>query len=445
MRITTLALLMLAVVGVAGAQQKRYVVQPFGEELRNENVFGIDTAGPRIYVAADTAGIYMYDSRMDGPNTWHHVGLKGKHCQAVAAAPASAGTLLVAVDRRPGETTPRHLIYRSDDLGQTWTASQTGIDTIESEVAIVRRLEFNPGDPSEVVAIIQGTGTYISRDTGRTWSRIPGLDGLTLNDIAWDRTRPGTIFVGGENMILNAILLKSTDGGATWRSTLDVNFHGDNAIDAIAINPNDPDMMVAGTEGFFLRSTNAGENWTATLEPGRYYMYGAVWSNRDPETVFITGGNHFPQSGGIYVSGDEGRTWDLVDSNRWRTVQRAIVSENYPGVLFFTAGHYIGPEDGGLPGGVFIVTDITARVPTAPAGASVWQSNDRVHLRATAGRLRWELVDPLGRTIDNGTVDEGGTTTVDLDALASGIYLLRYQDRSGVSTSRIRRYAGSGM
>jgi hypothetical protein len=268
---------------------------------------------------------------------------------------------------------------------------------------------------------------------------IPGLEGFTNTEIAWDRTRPGTLFVGGENMILQAVLLKSTDGGLTWRNTLDIDFHGDNAIDAIAIDPNNPDRMIAGTEGFILRSTDAGERWTVATEPGRYYMYGATWSNTEPETIFVTGGNSAPNSGGIFLSADNGATWSTIDTNRWRTVQRAIVSPTMPGALLFTTGTVAGQSDNGMPGGVYLVIAETASVPPGSSSAVVWQSERSVHIRNIEGHgpLRWNLVDLRGISSGSGTVGAGEEHTIRLDALPSGVHMLRYSDAAGVSTLKV--------
>lgn len=438
MKTFTLLLLLLTCAS-AGAQQKSYTVEIFGSELADRDVFGIDTAGPRIYVAADTAGIYVHDSRLDGPFTWIYLGLRGEQCRAVAVSPANPSTILVALDRRNEPGTTDEIIYRSTDWGMTWTLSQTGIITEGRPVTISRRLEFNPGNHAEVVAVMQGTGTYISRDTGQTWSPVAALDNYTVNDIAWDATRPGTLFAGGESLIMSAILLKSTDGGTTWRNTLSHALGGDNAIDAITINPNDPDMMIAATEGYILRSTDAGENWEIMAHPDRYYLYGAAWSNLEPQTLFITGGNVLPNSGGIFVSNDNGSSWRSIDSNRWRTVQRAIVSPVYPGALFFTAGNFPGVPPDGYPGGVYLVREGTSRVPVPSASAAAWQSDGIVHLRNSDGAraLQWELVDIPGNRLESGSVESGASAMISLAALPAGLYLLRYLDDSGVSTLKV--------
>ncbi len=98
-------------------------------------------------------------------------------------------------------------VFRSTDGGKTWETLfegqyPTGIDT-------------HPQDP-EIIAIaasqsyrnsITPHGVYLSRDDGKSWSRISStLQHMTLNFIRFDPHHPDHLYVG-------------TAGGGLWRST----------------------------------------------------------------------------------------------------------------------------------------------------------------------------------------------------------------------------------
>lgn len=119
----------------------------------------------------------------------------------VAASPA--GTLLAAVwdasDRR---------IYRSEDGGDTWTPSDTGVSGGSNAVS---SFSFSPG--GRIFAAKRLAGVYTSDDDGETWAHIPDAS-IT----PWDELHvgaDGTIFVATP-----AGVYVSLDDGQSWIRTV---------------------------------------------------------------------------------------------------------------------------------------------------------------------------------------------------------------------------------
>lgn len=107
-------------------------------------------------------------------------------------------------------------------------------------------------DGSTVYAGVQG-GIYKSTDEGNSWERILGD---TVKALAINPQTPSTIYAGTE---YNGVY-RSEDGGDTWEQ---INEGLTNLeVTALAINPITSTTVYAGTNGGGVyRSTDGGYNW----------------------------------------------------------------------------------------------------------------------------------------------------------------------------------------
>ena len=248
--------------------------------------------------------------------------------------------------------------------------------------------DWHPADPDLVLA---GTalGAWRSTDGGRTWSEVL-IDNTTLLPvfaIRFDPTRAGTAYALVYEQFGETGLHVSQDAGATWSRTGLATF-GFMTHEAIHVTPAG-DLVIAGSYGI-LRSTDAGQSWQSTL----------VWDASDfeadrthPTLLWVAG------EGRLWSSLDGGASWQ---SRRppppWGSL-RAIVS--IPGrARGLIAGHWNGSRwisfDGGdhwrrmqgLPAHVHI------EVLTASSGnpGTIWlgSSNERGIWRSTDGGLSWQ-------------------------------------------------------
>ena len=87
------------------------------------------------------------------------------------------------------------------------------------------------------------------------WISI-GLAGECVYALAINPETPDTLYAGTDG----GGVFKSTDGGTNW--TAMNNGLTNPAINALAINPQTPDTLYAGTDGGgVFKSTNGGMNW----------------------------------------------------------------------------------------------------------------------------------------------------------------------------------------
>ena len=123
----------------------------------------------------------------------------------------------------------------------------------------------------------------------------------------------------------NTGLIKSNDGGVTWKHVSNVieppvDFH------AMAVSKQNPDTLIgfdSGARGLF-KTVDAGMNWE-TLEPPEYISALAI-SPDDSELIFAGTGN------GIFKSSDGGKSWFHLNSYIGLRVFALAFDDN--GVLF---------------------------------------------------------------------------------------------------------------
>ncbi len=90
------------------------------------------------------------------------------------------------------------------------------------------------------------------------WTPV-GLEGGYVTALAINPNTPDTLYAGTQN----SGVFKSTDGGAIWNL---VNTGLTNTtVNALAIDPMTPNTLYAGTGRGVFKSTDGGANWTALM------------------------------------------------------------------------------------------------------------------------------------------------------------------------------------
>ena len=202
----------------------------------------------------------------------------------------------------------------------------------------LRCLAADPSNPGVVYAGTQGEGVLRSDDRGKTWRPV-GLAGKIVKSLAVSRapsTEPalsqskgsgqapsGTIYAGTKP----ALMYVSCDGGDTWteleafrrirwrwlwlspaepllrlRSAQAFTAY----VQAIALSPTDPNVIVVGIEaGAVVRTTDGGKTWTGHRKGALRDCHSLTFHATNGDWVYETGGT----GGGAAVSRDAGDTW----------------------------------------------------------------------------------------------------------------------------------------
>lgn len=108
-------------------------------------------------------------------------------------------------------------------------------------------------------------------------------------------TEPGDIF-------------KSTDAGNNWFCISYALSTG--SIGAIASDPSNENIVIAGTNNYILRSTDGGTNWTTVLTSSGFYPNEIHFDPVNTQTIYAASDN------GFFVSNDGGVNWTQLYSDK---------------------------------------------------------------------------------------------------------------------------------
>jgi len=150
------------------------------------------------------------------------------------------------------------------------------------------------------------------------WRSIgPSNMGGRASDIAGVPGDPNLVYIatGGGG------LFKTTDSGVTWKPLFDR--ENTISIGAIALQPNNPDVIWVGTgesavrnsvgfgDGVY-RSTDGGQIWAHLGLEETERISGIVVHPTDPNTIFVGALGHAfgpNENRGVYITNNAGRTW----------------------------------------------------------------------------------------------------------------------------------------
>jgi PKD repeat protein len=131
-------------------------------------------------------------------------------------------------------------------------------------------VRFNPSNPSIIYAGAPVGGLWVNNGGSGWITNTTTLPSLGVNDVAVDPVDPNVMYLATGDMDASDSygvgVLKSTDGGFTWNITgLNTLVSQGRQVSRVLINPNDHNMVFAGTSMGLFKSTDAGVTWTKTL------------------------------------------------------------------------------------------------------------------------------------------------------------------------------------
>ena len=284
---------------------------------------------------------------LDGDPARETWSLRGPFCEAwpinhVIADPASG-----AIYGAGGNEWFGPAVWKSEDLGASWSHSSEGLAYAEGETPIKAAWSLAP-DGDGLYAGVEPAGLFRSEDAGRSWRQVAGLrahpsrpewqpggGGLILHHVLPHPEDPRQIWVA----ISTGGVFHSADGGETWEPR------------------NKGTRLYQQNHCGMYRSDDGGRSWDS-IEAGLPSTFGfpAVAHPRDPETLYLVPLNGDAQ--GRFMP--EGRTavWRSRDGGAsWQDLRAGLPQENaFLGVLrqalatdpLEPAGIYFGTTSGAL-------------------------------------------------------------------------------------------------
>jgi photosystem II stability/assembly factor-like uncharacterized protein len=267
-------------------------------------------------------------------------------------------------------------VWKSTDLGKTWSHSSEGLAYDAGEQPIKSVWSLAPANGS-LYAGVEPAGLFRSDDGGQSWSHVgglrehpsrpdwqPGGGGLILHSLVRHPSDDRQLWVG----ISAAGVFYTADGGATWQprnqgTRADFLPEGERypelgqCVHCLVMAPGQPERLYQQNHCGMYRSDDGGKHWES-IESGLPSSFGfpAAAHPRDRETLYLLPLNG--DSAGRYVPEAKAAVWRTRDGGAtWRALREGLPQKNvYFGVLrqamatdrLEPAGVYFGTNTGML-------------------------------------------------------------------------------------------------
>lgn len=235
-------------------------------------------------------------------------------------------------------------LWKRTGAGQPFTSISTGFDRL-SFVDLI----LDPKTPSTLY-LADDPDLYKSTDAGATWQKLGSPE---IDSLVFDPAHPSTLYGVRRTDNFEYEISRSDDGGFFWNPLSSAA-----GFDTAWLSVTGTAVYANAQDGLFhnrnrlLRSTDGGTTWTTLLQmPFRYARVTALAEDpRDPQQLwaaFIQLGFE-PLTGGIYRSTDGGAHWSLSRMTRNLPVfALAVDPSNSNRVWAASAGAVFLSEDGG--------------------------------------------------------------------------------------------------
>jgi photosystem II stability/assembly factor-like uncharacterized protein len=274
----------------------------------------------------------------DGGANWNGTGLSA-YTGSLLADVVNANILYAQTGRPNGCSSSESLLLRSIDGGANWSGD---VSPLNSGCILSVTLPFTHVapmaiDPANPITLYLGesddqdgySAVLKSTDGGASWRAIwdwfTGLRG-SVKALAIDPARTATLYAG-----LDGGLFKSTDGGATWSNTL---FTG-NAVNLLAIDPSNSSTIYVGAagtaseQGLFKCTVSGMSMRCAEINQGLAFLIGSRLTtatcliiDRANSNILYLG----TSNAGVFRSADGGAHWSPFNDGLTNLQVRALIA-----------------------------------------------------------------------------------------------------------------------
>ena len=189
----------------------------------------------------------------------------------------------------------------------------------------VRSLAYDPSDPNRILLGTSAGQLFISKDGGNSWAIFAHLgpgDDYVFDHIVFDPTNPATLYAAAWGLFNDddGGVFRSDDGGRTWRELMGA--HG-KSIRALAMAPSDHNTLVIGALDGVFRSRDGGANWER-VSPENHLAIENHSSLRNFVSVAID-----PQNPDVIYAGTRHLPWKTSDGGaHWHNLKEGILDDS---------------------------------------------------------------------------------------------------------------------
>lgn len=256
-----------------------------------------------VYAGARFGGLIRILNRADGWSSAGNVPIAARYTVAVSPMDQSMG--IDASEVTSFAIHPTHSstflvgmagIFKSVDAGNSWkhVFNRPPVGTIV----------IDPKNPDTMFAAGGTAGYYKSADCGETWTSV-GTDLRFVYCLLIDPKHTSTMYVGAYGSVY-----KSTNAGNSWAKLLDA------AAPSLSIDPTKPEVIIAATRklgrdrGGVLKSEDGGKTWKNTTPDAEYSDFWACAIDPTNPSRMYAGES---SGGGVLRTTDGGNTWTPIN------------------------------------------------------------------------------------------------------------------------------------
>ncbi len=320
--------------------------------ISNPNVVYVGS-GEGLHRPDLSVGDGIYKST-DAGKTWTHLGLRdGQQIPQLAVDPKNPDRLFVAVGGHPYGPNQERGVYRSVDGGRSFEkvlyrdenvgASDVQIDPGNPQVVYAALWEAREGPWENGAFNGEGGGIFKSTDGGRTWRQLSkGLPpGVVQANIAIAPSKPSALFAAVRTKTI-AKLYRSDDAGETWRGTTDDPRPGlgigGGDLPVVRFDPKNPQIVYSASVVCW-RSADGGKTWAGWRGAPGGDDYQNVWINPNNPDIILLGSDQ-----GAIVTVNGGKTWSSWYNQSTAQLYHVSADNTFPYRL------YSGQQESGSVG-----------------------------------------------------------------------------------------------
>jgi photosystem II stability/assembly factor-like uncharacterized protein len=274
-------------------------------------------------------------------------------------------------------------VWKSDDLGKTWSHSSEGLAYDEGQDP-VRSVWYVRRGNGSLYAGVEPAGLFRSDDDGISWTHIDGLQkhpsrkdwmpgggGLILHNIVTHPDDDKQIWVA----VSAGGLFHTGDGGQTWEPR-NQGVRNDylpedqkyaetgQCVHSVVMSQDNPELMYQQNHCGMYRSEDGGKTWQS-IEDGLPSSFGfpSAIHPRDDRTLYL-----IPLNGdvlGRFVPDGKAAVWRTKDGgNTWEDLRKGLPQKN----VFFGVLRQAMAHDGQDPLGLYFGTNTGAIFASSDEG-----------------------------------------------------------------------------
>jgi photosystem II stability/assembly factor-like uncharacterized protein len=345
-------------------------------DMRGQSVRALTQArsNPHVLVAGTLSGVYR--SSNSGVH-WREISPPGgaeiHEVESIAIDPYDPEIIYAGT---------WHLPWKTNDGGAHWTSIHEGVIDDSDVFSMI----VDPSRPS-VMFLSACSGIYKTEDFGYDFRKVQGIPSTArrTRSLSMDPADRNTVYAGTTEG-----LYKTQDGGETWARMTDP----DVIVNDVYVDPGNPKHVLLATDrSGVLASEDGGVSFQASSTGFSQRQVAALLVDEKSAGTMYAGVINDKTWGGVFVSGDMGRTWKQ-QSEGLHGDDVFVLAQSEDGTLLAGSSNGIFRWDGTS----WVHADALAEQPDPPAAAMPARTRARERRpRPEAVQPREDLVQLRGR------------------------------------------------